>query len=78
MLLPQVLVNTPTAILLRKCVHADPTYMGPATATRHMITPTILLEVSMASRTGFNVILLPPSAKGVIATLQVVSVFGAG
>jgi len=78
MLLPHMLVNTSTAVLLRKCVHADPTYMGPATDTHHMITPTSLLEVSVTFRTRFNAILLPPSAKGVMATLQVVTVFGAG
>lgn len=77
MLLPHMLVNTSTAVL-RKCVHADPTYMGPATNTHHMITPTSLLEVSMTFRTRFNAILLPPSAKGVMAALQVVTVFGAG
>src|ERR1700689_2707733 len=70
MLLPHMLVNTSTAVLLRKCVHADPTYMGPATNTHHMITPTSLLEVSMTFRTRFNAILLPPSAKGVMAALQ--------
>jgi hypothetical protein len=76
MFLPQVLVNASTAILIRKRVHADPTYMGPTTDTCHMITPASLLEISTTFRARFNAIRLLPLAKSIITTFQVVTVFG--
>jgi hypothetical protein len=76
MLLPHVIVNTPTGILLRKCIHANPAYMGPATDTGHMVTATSLLEVSMTFRTRLDVVLLPPLAKSVKTAFQIVTMFG--
>jgi len=72
-----VLVNTSTAVLVRKRIHADPTYVGPTTDTCHMITPTSLLEIGTTFWARFNAILLPPPAKSVMTTLQIVTVFSA-
>lgn len=72
MQLHDVVVHSTTPIIIRKCSHANPAYMGFTIYTHHVVAPSVLLNVHVAFGAGFDAVLFSPSAERIHAPFHIV------